>query len=177
MFAVFDNLCPGKINPASRQIYHRVLIPVIPAQDDADAQQQLFGQKWFDHIVIRAEPQPVDPILILSPRGQKEHGDRRKLPYLFKQRKAVPVRQHYIQDGKIRLPLPGSLKRFLCRARCLYLSISVFPQEIGYHGKYLLLVIYEKDLFLFQIILLHRYSLLFPIISQKNFPIFSGAEM
>ena len=168
MFSVFDHLGPGKIDPAPCQFHCRVFRLIIAPQDDTDAQQQFLWQKWLDHIIVRPEPKPADPVLVLSPRGQEEHGDLCKFPHLFKQGKAIPVRQHDVKDCKLRSPFFCCPERVFDGARCPYLCISVPAEKICYHVKDLLLIIHEKDLFLFQIILLHHPSLLLLIIAQKS---------
>ena len=86
----------------------------------------------------------------------------------LKQGKAIPVRQHDVKDCKLRSPFFCCPERVFDGARCPYLCISVPAEKICYHVKDLLLIIHEKDLFLFQIILLHHPSLLLLIIAQKS---------
>ena len=77
-------------------------LPVDPPQYRPQPEQQLLGQKGFGDIVVRPEAQPVEPGLVLVPGREEEHRQIPRLAQLAQKGKPVPVRQHYVQQYRIR---------------------------------------------------------------------------
>ena len=77
-------------------------LPVDPPQYRPQPEQQLLGQKGFGDIVVRPEAQPVEPGLVLVPCREEEHRQIPRLAQLAQKGKPVPVRQHHVQQYRIR---------------------------------------------------------------------------
>ena len=72
------------------------------AQHGSQAEHQLLRQEGLDDIVVRAQTQPAQPIRIRVTRGQEQHRDVPLTTQCLYQCKAVPVRQHDIEQHCIR---------------------------------------------------------------------------
>lgn len=84
-----------RVHPAKRRIsdWRRGLSLVgSAAEDRADAGEQFAGIERFDHIVVRAEFKPDDPIRGAVQRGQENDRDRRGSPKAAAQAEAVFAR-------------------------------------------------------------------------------------
>ena len=87
--AVKVNLTVGKLDDG---IFPFIVVP----QNDSDAQRQFFRKEGFDHVIVRAKAQALQPVLVLPAGSQKEYGNFRKRSDLLKQGKTISVRQHHI---------------------------------------------------------------------------------
>ncbi|OUM95786.1 MAG: hypothetical protein A9Z00_14390 [Thermobacillus sp. ZCTH02-B1] len=84
---------------------------VDPLQDGRKPQHQLLRQERLHHVVVRAEPETEQPVLVFAPRGQEQDGQIRELPDRGQQRKAVSVGQHHIQHRDVRPERPDERQR------------------------------------------------------------------
>ena len=67
-----------------------------------DTQQEFFRQERLCDIIVCAQPQPGQLICGFVPGCQEYDRHIRKIPYLLHQKETVSVRQHDIQDCKVR---------------------------------------------------------------------------
>ena len=89
-----------------------------PAQQPAQPGDDLLQAERLGHVVIAAGGDPADPVLHRVPRGQEQHADMRQdRPYPAQYLNAVEVRQHDVQQDRVRLELAGRHARPRCRPR------------------------------------------------------------
>ena len=110
---------------------------------------------YYDKLlIVSAQPQPEQPVVILILRRQKQNRQVRRLPEPPKQGKAVPVRQHDIKNRHIRLLLPETLHRFLyifCRDDA---GVAAVPQSIPDHHEQFPVIVNQQD---FSVIYIHTF--------------------
>ena len=105
LLSVFENLCPLKVDLAGSQTDQGRFFLVAAAKDRADAKGQFSWEKWFYQIVVGSQSQALKFSFVFPAGRQKQHRKIRESPNGLKKRETVPVREHHIQDGKIRLPV------------------------------------------------------------------------
>ncbi len=67
----------------------------------ADARQQLPQRERLDHVVVGAELQPVDQVLLLAASGQNQHRDGGLTAQLAQHLEPVHAGKHQIEDDQV----------------------------------------------------------------------------
>ena len=92
-----DRAVPQRQHPAAAQ-----LGAVGALQKVLHAQKQLLHQERLGQIVVRAKPQPEQPVRVGVPRREKQRRDVRFCPQGAEQPEAVAVRQVDVQNHQVR---------------------------------------------------------------------------
>ena len=92
--------------PADDEIVDPILRlrPVGPPEDRLDPGQELRHLEGLHDVVVRAQAEAPDLVGGGAPGGEKDGGH---VPDLFKDTKALHVRQHHVQEHQVEPLLPG----------------------------------------------------------------------
>src|SRR5262245_20605240 len=104
---------------------------VRPRQDLAHAQQELLRVERLRHVVLGADLEPVDDVLLARAHAQHEDRDAARLRARlerFEDLGPVATRQHHLEDDEVRVALARGAQGGLAVARLLDLVVLLTQQ-------------------------------------------------
>jgi hypothetical protein len=110
----------------------------------ARARGKLTRRERLRHVVVRAELQPDDPIRLVPPSRDQDHGQIRPSTQPAAELEAVGTREHHVENDERGLLALDQLARDIpvpCLPRLVALTLEVGDHDLLHDG----LVVHDED--------------------------------
>ena len=118
---------------------------VAPREHRRDPRHQLLGAEGLDHVVVYAQLEAEELVVLLAPGGEHDDGDVLALADLLAGRIAVELGHHDVHDNEV-VVVEHALVDGLHAVLGLVGLVIVELRVLAYDSSYHLFVVYYKDL-------------------------------